>query len=75
MAILISVSKSVLNNNQELSHQLTQLSKEIKEVANNCIYIPAPGNVMEMIRLLDSYKIAFGIHADTEFPPFLQNID
>ncbi len=66
MSVNVSVDKKDLETHKDLSHQLTGLSMQIKELEEACIYLPAPGKLMEFIRLLDKYRVTYGIHSDTE---------
>ena len=66
MSVIVSVYKRDLENHKDLSHQLTGLSTQINELEEACVYLPAPGKLMEFIRLLDAYRVTYGIHSDTE---------
>ena len=66
MAVQITVFKSLLEDKKDLSHQLTQLSQQVQETDNACIYAPLPGRLMNIISLLDSHRVPFGIHSDSE---------
>ncbi|HEX8532511.1 MAG TPA: hypothetical protein VF646_20895 [Cytophagales bacterium] len=65
MAVRITVHKSDLEKHRELSHQLTQLSREIKEFNKFCCYTPKE-DFKQMTDLLEQYRVSYGGHSDQE---------
>ena len=65
MAIRINVHKRDLENHRELSHQLTQLSREIKEFSKFCCYTPKE-DFKQMTDLLEQLRVSYGVHSDQE---------
>ena len=65
MAVRITVHKRDLEKYQELSHRLTQLSREIKEFSKFCCYTPK-GDFKQMTDLLEQFRVSYGVHSDQE---------
>lgn len=65
MAILITIFRTELEKHPELSDHLKLLSQEVNEVGPANIYIPKGGYLMQVIKLLGSYGVVYGIHGDT----------
>jgi hypothetical protein len=67
MAVRIPVHKRDLEKHHALSHQLTRLSREIKEFRRFCCYTPKE-DFRQMTSLLEWFRVrvSYGVHADQE---------
>jgi hypothetical protein len=65
MAVRITVYKKDLEKHQALSHQLTQLSREIKEFRKFCCYTPKE-DFKQITGLLEQFRVSYGVHSDQE---------
>ena len=65
MAVRITVHKRDLEKHRELSHQLTQLSREIREFSKFCCYTPKE-DFKQMTNLLEQFRVSYGVHSDQE---------
>ncbi len=65
MAVRITVHKEDLEKNQEMSHRLTQLSREIREFKRFCCYTPK-GDFKQLTQVLEQFRVSYGVHSDQE---------
>ncbi len=65
MAVRITVHKRDLEKHRELSHQLTRLSREVREFSKFCCYTPKE-EVKPMTDLLEQLRVSYGVHSDQE---------
>ncbi len=66
MDVIITIFKDQLADKPDLITQLTYLCQEVKELSDAILFIPEESSLSELISLLNSSKVSFGVHAMTE---------
>ncbi len=67
MSVQIQIFKQELEKHpSELGQQLTGFSSQVKELENACLYTVAPGKLMEMMALLQKFRVSYGVHSPTD---------
>ncbi|QHT71332.1 hypothetical protein GXP67_34090 [Rhodocytophaga rosea] len=55
----IIILKKDLEENPDVSHYLSGVSVRVKELENACAYVPLKNAFVDIILMLNEYKIAF----------------
>ena len=66
MSVLIVLFKKELAKHEGLGHQLSKLSKQVKELEEACIYVPQAGSLLSVSHLLRTYEAKYSIMNDSE---------
>jgi hypothetical protein len=66
MAVLITIFKKELEKADSLPEQLRILGSEVQEIESAFIFVRKAGNLMQVIKLLGSYPILYGVQSDNE---------
>ena len=64
---IIVVFQSEFAGKEGLGASLSKLCSEVKDIGGACVYNPAPGNLVTVIRLLQDQGVNYGIHFHRKF--------